>query len=108
MGDMASRKISKTTKKTMGKKSRKVIRRKSSKKSKTGMKKRTAPAALIKVMNVGNELADIIGTKKASRPLAIKCLWAYIKKHNLQDPAQRQYFTPDAKMAKIFGKAKMK
>ena len=121
---MASRKISKTTKKTMGKKSRKVIRKKSnkvirkksskvirkksSKKSKTGMKKRTAPAALIKVMNVSNELADIIGTKKASRPQAIKGLWEYIKKNNLQDPVQRQYFTPDAKMAKIFGKAKMK
>merc|ERR1712113_1118100 len=113
---MASRKISKTTKKTMGKKSCKVIRKKSntvirkkfSKKSKTGMKKRTAPAALIKVLNVSNELADIIGTKKASRPPAIKGLWAYIKKNNLQDPAQRQYFTPDAKMAKVFGKAKMK
>ena len=105
---MASRKISKNTKKTMGKKSSKIIRKKSSKKSKDGKKKRAAPAALIKVMNVSNELADIIGTKKASRPQAIKGLWAYIKKHNLQDPAQRQYFTPDAKMAKIFGKNKMK
>merc|ERR1712001_22735 len=55
------------------------------------MKKRTAPAALIKVMNVSYELADIIGTKKASRPQAIKGLWAYIKKNNLQDPTQRQY-----------------
>merc|ERR1712154_378175 len=105
LSTMASRKISK---KTMGKKSSKIIRKKSSKKTKDGKKKRTAPAALIKVMNVSNELADIIGTKKASRPQAIKGLWAYIKKNNLQDPAQRQYFTPDAKMAKIFGKNKMK
>merc|ERR1712218_510729 len=105
---MASRKISKNTKKTMAKKSSKIIRKKSSKKSKEGKKKRTAPAALIKVMNVSNELADIIGTKKASRPQAIKGLWAYIKKNNLEDPSQRQYFPPDAKMAKIFGKAKMK
>merc|ERR1712244_36967 len=104
LSTMASRKISKNTKKTMGKKSSKAIRKKSSKKSKDGKKKRAAPAALIKVMNVSNELADIIGTKKASRPQAIKGLWAYIKKNNLQDPAQRQYFTPDAKMAKIFGK----
>merc|ERR1712024_98841 len=108
LSTMASRKISKNTKKTMAKKSSKIIRKKSSKKSKEGKRKRTAPAALIKVMNVSNELADIIGTKKASRPQAIKGLWAYIKKNNLQDPAQRQYFTPDAKMAKIFGKNKMK
>ena len=92
----------------MGKKSSKTIKKKRSKKSKEGQKKRTAPAALVKVMNVSNDLADIIGMKKASRPQAIKGLWAYIKKHNLQDPAQRQYFTPDAKMAKVFGKAKMK
>merc|ERR1711950_49721 len=108
LSTMASRKISKKTKKTMAKKSSKIIRKKSSKKTKDGKKKRTAPAALIKVMNVSNELADIIGTKKASRPQAIKGLWAYIKKNNLQDPAQRQYFTPDAKMAKVFGKNKMK
>merc|ERR1712244_157566 len=108
LSTMASRKISKKTKKTMGKKSSKIIRKKSSKKSKDEKKKRAAPAALIKVMNVSNELADIIGTKKASRPQAIKGLWAYIEKKTLQDPTQRQYFTPDAKMAKIFGKNKMK
>merc|ERR1711894_743083 len=107
MGKKSRKVIRKKSNKIIRKKSSKVIR-KSSKKSKTGMKKRTAPAALIKAMNVSNELADIIGTKKASRPEAIKGLWAYIKKHNLQDPTQRQYFTPDAKMAKIFGKAKMK
>ena len=105
---MASRKISKTTKKTMGKKSNKTIKKRSSKKSKDGKKKRTAPAALVKTMNVSNNLADIIGMKKASRPQAIKGLWAYIKKNNLQDPKERQYFTPDAKMAKVFGKSKMK
>merc|ERR1712126_216440 len=90
------------------KKSSKIIKKKRSKKSKEGQKKRTAPAALVKVMNVSNDLADIIGMKKASHPEAIKALWAYIKKNNLQDPARRQYFTPDAKMAKVFGKPKMK
>ena len=105
---MVSHKTSKPSKKTLEKKSSKIIKKKRSKKSKEGQKKRTAPAALVKVMNVSNDLADIIGMKKASRPEAIKALWAYIKKNNLQDPAQRQYFTPDAKMAKVFGKAKMK
>ena len=82
--------------------------KKGSKKNQEGKKKRTAPAALIKVMNVSDPLSEIIGVKKSSRPQAIKGLWAYIKKHNLQDPNQRQYFTPDATMAKVFGKAKMK
>ena len=105
---MVSRKVSKTSKKTIGKKSNKTIKKRRSKKNKDAKKKRTAPAALVKVMNVSSALADIIGMKKASRPQAIKGLWAYIKKNNLQDPVQRQYFTPDAKMAKVFGKAKMK
>lgn len=100
-------------KKSLAKKSniiakKKMTAKKSSKKIKEGKKKRTAPAALVKVMNVSDALADIIGVKKASRPQAIKGLWAYIKKHNLQDPNQKQYFTPDAKMEKVFGKAKMK
>merc|ERR1712018_159638 len=100
-------------KRTLAKKSNKIGKKnmspkRSSKKNKEGKKKRTAPAALVKVMNVSAPLADIIGVKRASRPQAIKGLWAYIKKHDLQDPNQRQYFTPDAKMEKVFGKSKMK
>ena len=111
---MPSKKVkSSPKKKSFVKKSNKIVKKKmtakkSSKKNKEGKKKRTAPAALIKVMNVSGPLAEIIGVKRASRPQAIKGLWAYIKKHNLQDPKQRQFFTPDAKMEKVFGKSKMK
>ena len=28
--------------------------------------------------------------------------------HNLQDPANKQFFTPDKKMAKVFGSEKIK
>ena len=59
-------------------------------------------------MNVSDPLAEIIGVKRASLPQAIKGLWAYIKKHNLQAPNQKQYFTPDGKMEKVFGKKKLK
>merc|ERR1712066_924335 len=112
--NMPSRKVKLSLKKKSSvKRSNKIVKKKmtakkSSKKNKEGKKKRTAPAALIKVMNVSDSLAEIIGTKKASRPQAIKGLWAYIKKHNLQDPNKRQFFTPDRKMAKIFGNKKMK
>ena len=100
-------------KKLVAKKSIKVMKKKtrakkSSKRSQEGKKKRTAPAALVRVMHVSDALADIIGVKKVSRPQAIKGLWAYIKKHDLQDPKERQYFIPDATMAKVFGKNKMK
>ena len=102
----------KTGKKATGKpkglkKSKKGKSAKKGKKLKTKTK-RKAPAALIKVMNVSENLAAIIGTKRASRPQCIKALWAYLKKHNLQDSEHRQYFTPDEKMAKVFGNKKMK
>ena len=54
------------------------------------------------------ELADIVGKEKASRGELMKLLWAYIKEKNLQDPENKQYFTPDKKMAKVFGEDKIK
>ena len=48
-------------------------------------------------------LAEIVGKKEASRAECVKQLWAYLKKHNLQDPENKQFFTPDKKMAKVFG-----
>merc|ERR1711944_362165 len=60
-------------------------------------------SGLTKPMKLSAELADIVGKKEASRAECIKELWAYLKKNNLQDPANKQYFTPDKKMAKVFG-----
>ena len=54
------------------------------------------------------ELADIVGQKEASRGQLMKLLWTYLKEKNLQDPENRQYFTPDKKMAKVFGEDKIK
>merc|ERR1712018_317199 len=54
------------------------------------------------------QLAAITGKKEANRGEVTKELWAYLKKHNLQDPENKQFFTPDKKMAKIFGKEKIK
>ena len=65
-------------------------------------------SGLTKPMKLSPELADIVGKKEASRAECVKQLWAYLKKHNLQDPANKQYFTPDKKMAKIFGDDKIR
>merc|ERR1711881_216969 len=60
-------------------------------------------AGLTKPMKLSAELGDIVGKKEASRAECIKQLWAYIKKNNLQDPENKQFFVPDKKMAKVFG-----
>merc|ERR1711954_87439 len=62
-------------------------------------------------LNISPELAKIIGTKKGeqvSRPQVIKKLWAYLKEKNLQDPANKQFFTPDKTMEGIFGTKRQK
>ena len=62
-------------------------------------------------LNVSEDLAAIIGTKsgeKISRPQVVKRLWAHIKTNKLQDPENKQYFTPDTKMIPIFGKDKIR
>ena len=58
---------------------------------------------LTKPMKLSADLAAIVGKDEASRAECIKLLWAYLKKNNLQDPENKQYFTPDKKMAKVFG-----
>merc|ERR1711936_207494 len=60
-------------------------------------------SGLTKPMKVSADLADVIGTKEASRAQCIKLLWKYLKEHNLQDSENKQYFFPDKKMGKIFG-----
>merc|ERR1712045_596690 len=65
-------------------------------------------SGLTKPMKLSAELADIVGKKEASRAECIKQLWAYLKKNNLQDPENKQFFIPDKKMAKIFGNDKIR
>ena len=57
-----------------------------------------------KPFKVSDDLEAIIGLSVASRPQCIKNLWDYIKENNLQNPDSKTFFTPDRKMAKIFGK----
>ena len=64
-----------------------------------------------KPLGLSPALADIMGVskdEKMSRPKVVKGLWAYIKDKELQDQENKQFFTPDAKMSKIFGKEKIR
>jgi len=61
-------------------------------------------------MEVSPELAAIIGMDPSvtSRVQCLKRLWAYLTEHNLQDPEDERFFTPDQKMAKVFGPERMR
>ena len=64
-----------------------------------------------KPLGLSPALADIMGVakdEKRSRTQVTKGLWAYIKNKELQDKENGQFFTPDAKMSKIFGNEKIK
>merc|ERR1712219_57777 len=66
---------------------------------------------LTKPMTLSKELAAIVGAKKdekLARSEIIKRLWAYLKEKNLQDPENKQWFTPDKLMAPVFGTEKIK
>jgi len=71
------------------------------------------PPRIIKYRTLGLSpaLAALMGVakdEKLSRTEVVKRIWTYIKEKKLQDPENKQFFTPDAKMAKIFGKEKIK
>ena len=52
-------------------------------------------------MKLSDDLAQVVKRKEASRRECLRWLWAYIKKNNLQDPENKQFFNPDKKMAKV-------
>ena len=51
---------------------------------------------------LSSELAAITGSKEMTRGEVTKAVWAYIKKHNLQDPENKRRIIPDEKLKKIF------
>merc|ERR1712018_69111 len=87
---------------------RKAAKDASPAKEATPEKKAPKNSGITKPMKLSADLAAIVGTKEASRAECIKQLWAYLKKNNLQDAENKQYFTPDKKMAKIFGTDKIR
>jgi chromatin remodeling complex protein RSC6 len=47
-------------------------------------------------------LAEVVGNKPLSRPEAIKKIWAYIKKYDLQNPKNKRNIRADDKLAPLF------
>lgn len=60
-------------------------------------------SAFMKPMTISAELAEVIGAGPMPRSEVVKALWAYIKKHDLQDPANKRNINADEKLKKVFG-----
>ena len=60
-------------------------------------------AAFMKAMQPSSELAVVVGNKPLPRTEITKKLWAYIKKHNLQDAKERRNINADDALKPIFG-----
>ena len=70
--------------------------------------KRKPSAAFMKPMTPSAALAEVVGSKAIPRTEVTKKLWAYIKKHKLQDPKARRNIIADAALKAVFGgKAKV-
>lgn len=65
-------------------------------------------AALNQKLAPSPQLAEVLGSSTAvSRAEAVKGLWDYVKKHDLQNPENRREILADDKLRPLFGKEKI-
>jgi chromatin remodeling complex protein RSC6 len=64
--------------------------------------------ALQQPLQPSAELAAVVGSGKLARGEVVKKIWDYIKKNNLQNPANKREILADAKLKPVFdGKDKV-
>ena len=61
------------------------------------------PYGLQKVLQPSAALAGVAGSAPLSRGEVVSKMWAYIKAHNLQNPANKREIVADATLKPIFG-----
>ena len=64
---------------------------------------RKPSAAFMKPMQISAALSPVIGSGPYPRTEVTKKLWAYIKKHGLQDSKNRRNINADDKLKEVFG-----
>jgi upstream activation factor subunit UAF30 len=69
--------------------------------------KRAPNAAFMKALTPSPALAAIVGAQPLPRTEVTKKVWEYIKKHNLQDAANKRNINADDKLKVIFKKAQV-
>ena len=108
---MAAKKKKKAAKKATKKAAKKKPAKKAAKKvakvakvAKKAKTKRTPNAAFMKAVTPSDVLAQVVGDKPIPRTEVTKRLWAYIRKHNLQDATNRRNINADDKLKAVFKK----
>jgi upstream activation factor subunit UAF30 len=76
-----------------------ATKKKTTKKTAT---KRKAGGAFMKPLTPSSQLSCVVGTKDLPRTEVVKKLWAYIKKHGLQDAKNRRMINADENLKPIF------
>ncbi|MDD3531078.1 MAG: SWIB/MDM2 domain-containing protein [Candidatus Pacebacteria bacterium] len=64
-------------------------------------------AALSKPLTLSADLEAVVGKGPMPRTEVVKQLWVYIKKHDLQNPANKRNILADDKLKAIFGKGEV-
>ena len=64
---------------------------------------RKANPALLRPMTLSADLEAVIGKGPMSRGEVVKQIWVYIKKNDLQNPANKRNILADAKLKVLFG-----
>ncbi|MCI0598526.1 MAG: SWIB/MDM2 domain-containing protein [Beijerinckiaceae bacterium] len=77
--------------------------------SKPPAAKRPASAAnaFAKPLQPSKELAAVVGPDPLPRTEVVSKMWDYIKKHKLQNEANKREILADDKLAAVFGKSKV-
>jgi len=68
---------------------------------------KAANSAFTKPLQPSPELAAVVGSEPLPRTEVVKKMWEYIKKHNLQNEANKREILADAKLSAVFGKDKV-
>jgi chromatin remodeling complex protein RSC6 len=98
----------KPAKKSMAKKpAKKAAAKKPAKKAvpkkKSPSAKRAPNPAFMKPMQPSDSLAAVVGNGAMPRTEVTKKVWAYIKKNNLQDSANKRMINADDRLRAVFG-----
>ena len=64
---------------------------------------RKANPALLKPLNLSEELEAVVGKGPMPRGQVVKKLWEYIKGNNLQNPQNKRNIRADDKLRPLFG-----
>jgi len=52
---------------------------------------------------LSEDLQEIVGAKRMTRPQVVKHLWIYIKKHKCQDAKHRRMINPNKALSAVLG-----